>query len=210
MPVLTDCSVKADDFCAYNVSAEDAVVKGESCVRVVKAPEKIGEFDTNTYAALRGVELHNGIIEMRLMSRLLPDAPEYARGFAGMVFRAADDSSEFESFYVRPTNGRDCTDPVRRKHGCQYFSFPGYTFAYFREFGIAAYEAPVDIALDEWFTLRAEVRDDAATFYVNDYANPVLCVEGLKHGADVLGMLGVYVDDGTEAFVSHISVESLQ
>ena len=50
-------------------------------------------------------------------------------------------NSEFESFYIRPTNGMT-EDPIRKAHGCQYFSYPRYTFAYFREFGITEYEAP--------------------------------------------------------------------
>ncbi len=43
---------------------------------------------------------------------------------------------EFESFYVRPTNGRGFDDPICKTHGCQYFAYPGYTFKYFREFGM--------------------------------------------------------------------------
>ncbi len=92
--------------------------------------------DENTYLKIRDLDFHNGVIEADVCGKLLPDAPDYARGFIGIVFRASADDSEFESFYIRPTNGKDCTDPVRKAHGCQYFSYPGYTFSYFREFGI--------------------------------------------------------------------------
>lgn len=108
------------------------------------------------------------------------------------------------AFMSAPTNGRDCTDPVRRAHGCQYFSYPGYTFGYFREFGITGYEAPVELALDEWFTLKAVIRGRHAEFYVNEKL--VLTVEDLKHGSGEAGMLGVYVDVGTEAFLSGLEI----
>ena len=84
--------------------------------------------------------------------------------------------------------------------------YPGYTFSYFHEFGIAAYEAPVEIALDEWFTLKAVVQDAAARFYLNGSDAPVLEVPCMKHGKGAKGALGIYVDIGTEAFVSDLKV----
>ena len=82
------------------------------------------EPDINTYIQIDGSDFHNGTIEVDVCAGLLPDAPDYSRGFIGIVFRAAEDGREFESFYIRPTNGKGCTDPVRKAHGCQYFSFP--------------------------------------------------------------------------------------
>ena len=197
--------LKAEQFLTIHTSVEDTILEGEPVLRVIKK-DKVEIPDENTFAALKDTQMHNGTIEARLRSRLLPDAPDYARGFVGIVFRAKADSSEFESFYVRPTNGRDCTDPVRKAHGCQYFSYPGYTFSYFREFGITEYEAPVEISLDEWFTIKAVIRDERASFYLNGDTNPVLTVSHLKHGSGSKGLLGIYVDIGTEAFVSDIQV----
>ena len=197
------CGISVEQFTPIHTHIENAVLDGQHVLRVIKK-DKVEQPDENTYAALNGIQLRNGMIEVRLRSRLLPDAPEYARGFAGIVFRARANGSEFESFYVRPTNGRTCADPVRRAHGCQYFSYPGYTFSYFREFGIAGYEAPVDVALDEWFTLKAVLHEESASFYVNDAERPVLVVPRMRHGAGWPGALGIYVDIGTEAFVSDI------
>jgi len=197
----------ADLFRAVHTRVENAVLDGEPVVRVVKV-DKVDILDENIYAELKNVQLHNGTIEVRLRSQLLPDAPEYARGFVGIVYRAKADGSEFESFYVRPTNGRECSDPIRKAHGCQYFSYPGYTFSYFREFGITEFEAPVELALGEWFTLKAVIRDEAASFYLNGAEQPVLTVPKMKHGAGEAGSLGIYVDIGTEAFVSDIRVEA--
>ena len=81
--------------------------------------------DENTYLKTKNLAFHNGVIEVDVCGKLLPDAPDYARGFIGIVFRANENDSEFESFYIRPTNGKDCDDPVRKAHGCQYFSYPG-------------------------------------------------------------------------------------
>ena len=165
------------------------------------------EPDINTFAAVTGSRFHNGIIEVDVCARLLPDAPDYARGFIGIVFRAAEDGREFESFYIRPTNGIDCGDPVRRAHGCQYFSFPGYTFSYFREFGITEYENRVDtIALGQWSHIKAVIRDDAASFSVDGVR--VLDVRGLKHGARSRGTVGLYVDIGTDGWFRNLNIVS--
>ena len=123
------------------------------------------------------------------------------------MFRANAEDSEFESFYIRPTNGKGCGDPVRRAHGCQYFSYPGYTFSYFREFGITEYENSVDsIALNEWSRIKAVIEDDRGTFYVDGVE--VLRVEGFKHGPDARGSVGLYVDIGTDGRFKNLSIET--
>lgn len=123
-------------------------------------------------------------------------AISYARGFIGIVFRAADDGREFESFYIRPTNGKECKDPVRKKHGCQYFSFPGYTFSYFREFGITDYENCVDtIAINQWSRIKAVIRDDCGSFYVDGIK--VLTIRELKRLIPFL-----IISDHPDCFIS--------
>lgn len=196
-------NLKKENFTAVHTAIDTVGLDGKPALRVVKK-DKVDQYDQNTYARANSLLFHNGTIECRLLSRLLPDAPDFVRGFIGIVFRANETDSEFESFYVRPTNGRGCTDPVRKAHGCQYFSYPGYTFDYFREFGITKYEAPVDLALDEWFTMKAVIEDERAAFYLN--GNLALSVENMKHGAGQHGSVGIFVDVGTEAFVSEINV----
>lgn len=196
-------NIDKENFAAVHTAIDAVTLDGTQVLRVVKK-DKIDLYDQNTYAKANGLRFHNGTIECRMLSRLLPDAPDFARGFIGIVFRASEDDSEFESFYVRPTNGRDCTDSVRKAHGCQYFSYPGYTFDYFREFGITKYEAPVDLRLDEWFTMKAVIEDGRAAFYLN--GELALSVENMKHGAGQHGSVGIFVDVGTEAFVSEINV----
>jgi hypothetical protein len=116
--------------------------------------------------------------------------------------------NEFESFYIRPANGRDCTDPVRKQHACQYFSYPGYTFSYFREFGISKYENAISsIALNEWSHIRAVIKDHQGMFYVN--GELVLNVTDLKHG-DSAGKIGLYVDIGTDGYFRNLAIETAQ
>ena len=98
-------------------------------------------------------------------------------------------------------------DPVRRAHGCQYFSYPGYTFAYFREFGLAKYEAPMAYGLDQWVQLTAVIRGASAEFYLGDDPEPVLRVHDLKHGADARGSVGFFSEIGTEAFFRDLEIE---
>lgn len=198
--------ITKDHFTAVHTSIENVVLDQTPVLRVVKK-DKINRYDENTYAKINDLSFHNGVIEIKMLSRLLPDAPDFARGFIGIVYRANASDSEFESFYVRPTNGRGCTDPVRKSHGCQYFSYPGYTFDYFREYGITQYEAPVDIALDEWITLKAVIENERAKFYINGGETPLLVVNDMKHGSGQHGAVGIFVDIGTEALVSELKVE---
>jgi len=196
--------MKAENFQSIHTILENVELDGENVLRVVKS-EKVERPDEDTFAHLLESNFHNGTIYVEMRSRLLPDAPDYARGFIGIVFRSQNNGAEFESYYVRPTNGRH-PDPVRRAHGSQYFSYPGYTFSYFREHDISGFEAPCDIGLDEWIALKAEIKGEKASFYVNDMDLPALVVEHLKHGADARGGVGLYVDIGTEGFFRNLQV----
>ena len=191
-----------DEYECIHTDASIVSLEGEPVLRVVKA-EKIMQFDENTIVRLKDCDFHNGTIRVKMLSRLLPDAPDFARGFIGIVFRVNKTNSEFESFYIRPTNAMT-DDPVRRAHGCQYFSYPGYTFAYFREFGITGYEAPIQNGLDEWVQLEAVIRDETASFSLN--GEQVLTVTDLKHGKDARGSVGFFSEIGTEAFFKDLEI----
>lgn len=178
---------------------------GEQLIRVVK-PEENTEPDVPTYARLVGSDFHDGTIELDVRARLMHWADIDCRGFIGFVFRASVNDDRFESFYVRPRNGRSCTEPQRRIHTMQYFSYPGYTFAYFRERGIADYEAKADIEMDEWIHLKAEIAGAGAKFYVDDMEAPALVVDEMFGGAEARGGVGLYVDNGTEGNFKNLQV----
>ena len=178
---------------------------GEQLIRVVK-PEKNTEPDVATYARLTGSDFHDGTIEVDVRARLMHWADVDCRGFIGIVFRATDDSDRFEGFYVRPRNGRSCTEPKRRIHTMQYFSYPGDTFAYFRERGISDDEAQADIEMDEWIHIKAEIAGASARFYVDDMETPALIVDGMFGGAEACGSVGLYVDNGTQGHFKNLKV----
>ena len=194
-----------DDLIPVHTIVTQEVIEGEKVFRVTKK-DKIMQFDENTIVKLKDIGFHNGIIRVKMLSRLLPDAPDFARGFIGIVFRVNQNDSEFESFYIRPTNGMT-EDPIRKAHGCQYFSYPGYTFAYYREFGITEYEAPIYNRLNEWVQLTAIIQDEKAEFYLNEEKKPVLVVQSMKHGKDARGSVGFFSEIGTEAFFKDFEVE---
>ena len=189
---------------AVNVEMHETELDNFPVLRVIKPLENLVA-DTDTYARLVDRDFHNGTICCRMYSDLQKGAPDYSRGFIGIVFRVNETDSEFESFYVRPTNGRH-PDPIRRSHGSQYFSYPGYTFDYFRKHGITSYEAPIDAGLKEWIDLKAIIHDDHGEFYVNDMDKPVLVVDGFKHSPDAKGAVGLYVDIGTEGFFQDLQI----
>lgn len=190
-------------FKAVHTAIENVSFDGDQVLRVVKN-DKLMEFDTNSYAKVETIDFHNGTIEVKMLSRLLMDAPEFARGFIGIAFRINDDDSTFESFYLRPTNGRSCEDPIRQRRGGQYFSYPTYTFEFFRDRNITDYETKADIDLNEWIDLKAVIEDETATFYVNGEKSMV--VNNLKHGRESKGKIGLFVDIGTEAFFKDLNV----
>lgn len=193
------------NFEAVHTNVDYTTFDHSPVIRVSKK-DKLMEFDENTYAKLPDVSFHNGTIEVKMLSRLLPDAPDFARGFIGIAFRISEDDTSFESFYVRPTNGR-VEDPVRKNRGIQYFSYPKYTFEFFRNLGISDFEGPADIGLDEWITLKAVINGAKGRFYVNDMEQPVLVVENLKLGSDMRGSVGLFVDIGTEAYFKDLRIE---
>lgn len=53
--------------------------------------------------------------------------------------------------------------------------------------------------------LKAVIQGDQAAFYLND--EPVLTVDGMKHGKDAHGSVGFFSEIGTEAFFKDLEIE---
>lgn len=179
-------------------------IDGKTALRIIKDSVVVA-FDEPTFSRIKGVEFENGTIEVRVLSRLLPDAPNFSRGFIGVTFRINDDNSEFESIYVRPSNGR-ADDQVRRNHSVQYFSYPDYKFDRLRKETPEKYESYADIGLNEWIDLKIVVKDSEAKLFINGSKQPTLIVNDLKHGADRFGAIGLWVDVGTEGFFRDLKI----
>jgi hypothetical protein len=175
---------------------------GKATIRVIKDP-KIEAVDEPTFARLVGSTFKDGFITVNVRSKLLPDAPAFARGFIGVAFRIDERNTKFECIYLRPTNGR-AEDQVRRNRATQYFSYPDFKFDRLRQEAPGAYESYVDIGLDEWIDIKIAVQGEKAKLYVNGSKQPVLVVNDLKHGTDTAGAIGLWVDVGTEGYFTEI------
>lgn len=190
---------------AVGISFSVEKLMDKDVVKVIKDSAVTGS-DQPTFAKLKGIDFGNGIIEVKVLSKLLPNAPSSARGFIGIAFRINDSNSKFEGIYIRPTNGR-ANDQVRRNHSIQYFSFPDYDFERLRNEAPGEYESYADMALNEWITLKIEVVDAQAKLFINDNKEPSLIVNDLKHGASATGAIGLWVDVGTEGFFSDLKIQ---
>jgi hypothetical protein len=179
-------------------------LNGRQSVKVIKDSSVTG-FDEPTFAILKNVQFKNGIIEAKVLSRLLPNAPEMARGFIGIAFRINDSANKFESIYIRPTNGR-ADNQLRRNRSIQYFSYPAYKFDRLRKEAPGEYESYADMGLNEWISLKIVVDGSKALLYINNNTQPALIVNDLKLGSDISGAIGLWVDIGTEGFFSDVKI----
>lgn len=189
---------------AINVLIWTEKQMGKQAIKVIKS-SAVTDVDEPTFARIKEIDFTNGTIEVKVLSRLLPNAPEIARGFIGIAFRINDSNSQFESIYIRPTNGR-AENQLRRNRSIQYFSYPDYKFERLRKEAPGEYEAYTDMALDQWIKLEIVVKGTKAQFFVNDSKQPSLLVNDLKHGAFSSGAIGLWVDIGTEGFFTDLKI----
>lgn len=204
--ILKEISVEKEVFEAVNVFIEDAKVDGIKALRVTKDPVITGE-DEATYAKVINSEFQNGIIEVKVFSKLLEDAPDYSRGFIGVAFRIDEKNDTFESIYLRPTNG-SCDIQLRRNRSVQYFSYPNFKYDRSRETNPGEYETYADIDLNQWIDMKIEVKGEQAKLYLNGQKKPTLIVNDMKHGENQKGALGLWVDIGTEGFFRDLQFTS--
>jgi hypothetical protein len=190
---------------AVNVSMSIEKVMGNEVVKAIK-DSSVKEVDEPTFVKIKGVNFKNGTIEVKVLSRLLKDAPDFARGFIGIAFRINDSNTKYESIYIRPVNAR-VDDQVRRNHSIQYYSYPDYKFDRLRKESPERYESYSDMEMNKWITMRIEVKDTQAKLFLDNNKQPSLIVNDLKHGVDLSGAIGLWVEVGTEGFFSDLKVQ---
>ena len=188
-----------------NVSMSVEKLMGKQAVKVIK-DSTVQKADEPTYVRIKGIDFKNGTIEVKVLSRLVKNAPDFARGFIGIAFRIDDSNTKFENIYIRPINAR-VDDQVRRNHSIQYYSYPDYKFDRFRKESPEKYESYSDMEMNKWITMRIEVKDATAKLFLNDNTQPSLIVNDLKHGADLSGAIGFWVETGTEGFFSDLKIK---
>jgi hypothetical protein len=189
---------------AVNVSMSIEKLMGKVVVKAIK-DSRVKEVDEPTFVRIKGINFKNGTIEVKVLSRLLKNAPDFARGFIGVAFRINDSSTKYESIYIRPTNAR-ADDQVRRNHSIQYYSYPDYKFDRLRKESPERYESYSDIEMNKWITLRIEVQDAQAKLFINKNQQPSLVVNDLKHGANASGAIALWVEIGTEGFFADLKI----
>lgn len=209
-PIIYAQKIKLDEnnLTAVQTSVSIEKINGKKAVKVTKSPEVIKD-DEATYAKINDLKFKDGVIEVEVLSRLLPNAPAHARGFIGLAFRINDDNSKFESIYIRPTNGM-AVDQLRRNRSIQYFSYPDFKFTDSRATAPGIYETYADMDLNRWIKLRIEVKGAGAKLFIDNAKQPNLIVNDLKMGADQSGFVGLYVDIGTEGFFRNLKIYPAQ
>ena len=186
------------------VMSLEKLMGSEVVVRAIKE-SSVKDVDEPTFVKIKGVEFSNGTIEVKVLSRLLKNASEFARGFIGVAFRINDNNTKFECIYLRPTNGR-ANDQVRRNHSIQYYSYPDYKFDRLRKESPERYESYADMELNRWITMRIEVNGTQAKLFLDNNQQPSLIVNDLKHGANASGAIALWVDVGTEGYFKDLKV----
>lgn len=112
--------------------------------------------DEPTFLLLEDAVLPD-VIEAEVCGALLPDAPDYARGFIGLAWGVQGRGSAFEAFYIRPTNGLSLAPPPPRdRRAVQYFAYPDHKFDRLRETDPDRFEAGADVRPGRWHKLRLE------------------------------------------------------
>lgn len=193
-----------DRLIPNQVSMSFERVIGKEALKVVK-DSTIKKVDEPTFVRIKDVTFTNGTIDVKVLSRLLKNAPEMARGFIGVAFRINETNSTYESIYIRPTNGR-ADDQVRRNHSIQYYAYPDYKFDRLRKEAPERYESYADMAFNEWITMKIVVNGQEAKLYLNDANQPSLIVKDMKHGATQSGGIGLWVEVGTEGYFADLKI----
>jgi len=204
---------KGQTFAAKNVTSAVVKLNGEEVLKVERDLKALPfdlknlerTVDEPTYVKLKGVDIENGVIEVKMLSRIQNSAPfEGAQGFIGLAFRINEDDSAYESVYLRPKVGRS-ENQFARNHTVQYYAYPDYKFDKLRKEGEGVYETYADVGLDEWITMRIEVTGGKANVYINNQKAPSFVVAKLK-GKTAHGEVALWVDIATTGYFKDLKI----
>ena len=198
-----------DGASTRGVTADPGQIDGRPALRIAldddtRAGTPGVDFVDQPTFLLLPVTVASGRIAVNIRSGLLPDAPDYARGFAGLAFRVGE--GRFESVYLRPTNGLAVApEGVRRQRSIQYFAYPDWLYERLREERPdGGYEAGADIHPDTW--MRLEITFGPAGLRASVDGVPVLDLDHTL-GDETPGGIGLWVDIGTEAWFADLDID---
>ncbi|GAA3695709.1 hypothetical protein GCM10022204_09440 [Microlunatus aurantiacus] len=202
-----------DGAVAHRVTARPADVGGRRAV-AVELPDEITRHgrpgidyvDQPTFLIIP-TTFSTGTIAVDVWSRLNGKGMPDSRAFAGLAYRINDRRDAFESVYLRPLNGLRCDPPPPRdRRAIQYFAYPDWPFDRLRDtYPDGRYEAGLAIGPEEWIYLELAVTATTVTATVNGVA--ALTIEQPK-AQPRAGAVGLFVDIGTEAFFSHLTIDT--
>lgn len=205
------------EFEISNVKASVIDFEGHKVLKLERDLEKI-PFDVNhlentvdeaTFVKLANTNIENGIIEFKVYSQIQNPSPfEFAQGFIGLAFNINKDNSVFESIYLRPKAARS-EQQFARNHSVQYYAYPDFKFEKLRQPEFKGqYETYADSGLNEWITLRIELKDGKADLFVNNQKYPSFVVNERK-GKTQSGSIGLWVDIGTIGYFKDLKITKL-
>jgi hypothetical protein len=148
---------------------------------------------------------HNGTIELEVSGEPALGAVGGARGFVGVAFRLQPDLKTYDTFYLRPTNGR-AEDQERRNHSAQYISHPDWPWYRLRSETPSKYESYVDLQPATWTKIKIVVEGDEARLFVHDNEQPTIIVNDLKSGANGIGAIALWFEGSTIAHYSDLKI----
>ena len=196
-----------------SVTAAPAEIAGRRALRVELTKEvaeqgrpDVDYVDMPTFVVVPG-SFGFGTIEVDILARLTPTAPDYGRAFAGIAYHLSAGLDRFEAVYLRPLNGLQLSPaPPRHRRAVQYFAYPEWKYQRLREeYPEGTFEAGADIRPDEWIHLALDVTASTVVATINGVT--ALEITDLK-AAPTVGALGLFVDIGTEAYFSNLTVAS--
>jgi len=187
-----------DEFQLRYVKTSLLTYRGHQAIQLVESEQN--PTDDQPVAIISNSDFEDGVIETAVAGLPRSDAPENARGFVGIAFRVQPDASQFECFFLRPTNSRS-HDQLRRNHSTQYMSHPTYPWFRLREENPGVFESYVDLVPAAWTNIKIVVSGLTAMLYVDKASQPCLVVNDLKLGR-TRGQIALWIGGGTEAYFS--------
>jgi hypothetical protein len=164
--------------------------------------------EDGVFAFLKDTQFQDGTIEADLAMKVTTPPGVRMPGFIGIAFRARQDASHYEMFYLRPGNAQS-EDQAMRNHSVQYVSEPGFGWYKLRREWPWLYESHANLLPGVWTKVKIEVRGRSARLYVNGSDTPSLVVHGLR-GEDLQGGVALWGYAGEEAYFSNLKITHAQ
>lgn len=180
-----------------NVKLESVEYRGRKAVRLTKESE-------DGLALLPDTDFQDGTIEADIALKVTTPPGVRMPGFIGIAFRARNDASHYELFYIRPGNSQS-DDQAMRNHSVQYCAEPDFGWYALRRSWPGVYEAYAELQPEAWTHMKIEVSGRAAKLYLNGSSKPSLVVDGLK-GEDLHGAVALWGYPREESYFSNVRI----